>query len=260
MTSRQGKRRGSPATSKMVHDRYRSALQVARLAEANAERTGARLADVLGPAAEPDRPAPDWPHIMRMIARTVMALAERLADADRALADEMQDDHAPLERRERARSALFQRMGSLRAMTRGIYGESALGRVGMSGNTPIEPLALHRLGTHVLEHLGVLATLPPAVAGGVLDIATVREDLTAQVAALGQAIDDIAHEERKREVALAHKNSVMAEFDAQFAYGAHMLEGLFGWAGEPDLAARVRPSSRQPGRLDQPLDDEPENA
>lgn len=248
------------ASSKMVDDRYRSALQVARLAEANAERTGARLAAVLGPAAEPDKPAPDWPHIMRMIARTLMALAEKLVDADRALIHEMRDDHAPRERRERARSALFQRMGSLRAMTRGIYGESALGRIGLSGNTPIEPVALHRMGTQVLGNLEVLATLTPAVAGGVLDIATVREDLTAQVEALGQAIDDLAHQARKREVAQAHKNSVMAEFDAQFSYGAHMLESLFGWAGEPDLAARVRPSSRQPGRLDQPVDDEPDDA
>jgi hypothetical protein len=239
----------------MVKERYRSALQVSKLAELNAERIGARLAGVFGPAAEPDKPVPDWPHVIRMIARTLMAMAERLLDADRALIDEMQDDHEPLERRERARSALFQRMGSLRAMTRGIYGESALGRVGLTGNTPIEPDALHRLGKHVLENLDALENLPPAVAGGVLNIATVREDLTALVEALGQALDDLAYEAHKRDVAQQHKKSVMAEFDAQFSYAAHLLESLFGWAGETALAARVRPSTRQPGRLDQPPDD-----
>jgi hypothetical protein len=244
----------------MVNDRYRSALQVAKLAELNAERTGARLAAVFGPAVEPDRPAPDWAHIMRMIARTLMAAADRLVEADRTLIHEMQDDQEPRERRERARSALFQRMGSLRAMTRGIYGESALGRIGLTGNTPIEPIALHRMATHVLENLDVLATLTPVVPGGVLNLATVREDLTAQAEALGQAIDDLAHEARKRELAQTRKNSVMAEFDAQFSYGAHTLESLFGWAGEARLAARVRPSSRQPGRLDQPdEDDEPDD-
>jgi hypothetical protein len=246
-------------SSKMVNDRYRSALLVANLAEVNAERTGARLAAVFGPAAEPDKPAPDWPHIMRMIARTLRAQADRLVDADRALIHEMLDDQDPRERRERGRSALFQRMGSLRAMTRGIYGESALGRIGLTGNTPIEPIALHRMGTHVLKNLGVLETLTPVVAGGSLDIPTVREDLTALVAGLGQAIADLAHEASKREMAQIRKNDVMAEFDAQFSYGAHMLESMFGWAGEPEMAARVRPSSRQPGRLDQPLDDEPDD-
>ena len=244
----------------MVDDRYRSALLVANLAEVSAERTGARLAAVFGPAAEPDRPAPDWPHIMRMIARTLMAQADRLVEADRALIVEMEDDQDPRERRERARSSLFQRMGSLRAMTRGIYGESALGRIGLTGNTPIEAIALHRMGMNVLTNLGVLETLTPVVAGGALDIPTVREDLTALLEALGQAISDLAYEARKREVAQIHKNSVMAEFDAQFSYGAHMLESLFGWAGEPAMAARVRPSSRQPGRLDQPPDsDEPDD-
>lgn len=239
----------------MVNDRYRSALLVANLAEVNAERVGARLAAVFGPAAEPDKPAPDWPHIMRMVARTLMAQASKLVEADRALIEEVADDHDPRERRERARSALFQRLGSLRAMTRGIYGESALGRIGLTGNTPIEPIALHRQGKQVLENLDVLATLTPVVAGGALNITTVREDLTAQLGALGQAIDDLALEARKREVAQIRKNEVMAEFDAQFSYGAHMLESLFGWAGEPEMAARVRPSSRQPGRLDQPVED-----
>ncbi len=41
------------------------------------------------------------------------------------------------------------------------------------------------------------------------------------------------------------------ELDRVFAWGAHAAESLFTLAGEPELAARVKPSTERPGRTQQ---------
>ena len=242
------------SSSKMVNDRYRSALLVANIADVSADVVGARLEEAFGTPEDPAEPRPDWPGIMRLVGRTLLAHADRLVAADSVLIKELEDDQEPRDRRERGRVALFQRLGSVRALIRGIYGDSAASRVGLTGATPTEPIALHRRGKHLLDNLGLLEPMTPVIEGGSMDIATVRTRLTEEVDALGTAIADLAREARERDMAQVHKDQVMAGYDVHFSFAARMLEGMLGSAGELALAARVRPSSRQPGRVDDPGD------
>jgi hypothetical protein len=242
------------SSSKMVNDRYRSALLVANIADVSADTVGARLDEAFGTPEDPAEPRPDWPRIMRLVGRTLLAHADRLVAADSVLIKELEDDQEPRDRRERGRGALFQRLGSVRALIRGIYGDSAVSRVGLSGATPTEPIALHRRGKHLLDNLGLLEPMTPVIEGGTMDIATVRTRLTEEVEALGTAIADLAREARERDMAQVQKDQIMVEYDVHFSFAARMLEGMLGSAGELELAARVRPSARQPGRVDDPGD------
>lgn len=242
------------SSSKMVNDRYRSALLVAKIADVSAEKVGARLDAAFGTPEDPAEPRPDWPGIMRLVGRTLLAHADRLVAADATLIKELEDDQEPRERRERARGALFERLGSVRGLVRGIYGDTGVSRLGLSGPTPTEPIALHRRGKHVLENLTLLATMTPVIEGGSMDIATVQSRLAEEVAALGAAIDDLAREARERDMAQTEKDRTMDEYDVHFGFAARMLEGMLGSAGELDLAARVRPSARRPGRVEEPGD------
>jgi hypothetical protein len=130
-------------------------------------------------------------------------------------------------------------------------------RLGLTGPTPSEPIALHRRGEHLLDNLSLLESMTPVIAGGSMDIATVRAELQVEVAALGTAIDDLAREARERDLAQTQKDQVMDEYDVHFTFAARMLEGMLGSAGAHDLAARVRPSARTPGRVEDPGDDTP---
>lgn len=242
------------SSSKMVNDRYRSALLVANIADVSADVVGARLDEAFGTPEDPAEPRPDWRAIMRLVGRTLLAHADRLVAADSVLIKELEDDQEPRERRERGRAALFQRLGSVRALIRGIYGDSAVSRVGLSGPTPTEPIALHRLGKHLLENLTLLASMTPVIEGGSMDVATVQARLAEEVSTLGSAIDDLAREARERDLAQVQKDRIMDEYDVHFGFAARMLEGMLGSAGELDLAARVRPSTRKPGRVEEPDD------
>jgi hypothetical protein len=243
------------SSSKMVNDRYRSALLVAKIADVSADTAAERLNAAFGAPEDPAEPRPDWAGIMRLVGRTLLAHADRLVAADSALIKELEDDQEPRGRRERARGVLFQRLGSVRSLVRGIYGDTAVNRLGLSGPTPTEPIALHRLGKHLLDNLSLLETMVPVAEGGVLDIPTVRTRLGEEVGALGTAIDDLAREARERDMAQLQKDKIMDEYDVHFAFAARMLEGMLGSAGELGLAARVRPSTRKPGRVEDPGDD-----
>lgn len=242
------------SSSKMVNDRYRSALLVAKIADVSAETVGARLEAAFGAPEDPAEGRPDWPGIMRLVGRTLLAHADRLVAADAVLIKELEDDQEPRERRERARGVLFERLGSVRGLVRGIHGDTAVSRLGLSEPTPTEPIALHRRGKHVLENLALLETMTPVIEGGSMDIATVQNRLAAEVAALGAAIDDLAREARERDMAQVQKDRIMDEYDVHFGFAARMLEGILGSADELDLAARVRPSTRRPGRVEEPGD------
>jgi hypothetical protein len=241
------------SSSKMVNDRYRSALLVAKIAEVNADAIGPRL-DAAFAAEDDTDPPTDWGRIMRLVGRSIVAQAQRLIEADKALIAELSDDQDPRDRRDSRKLSISQRLGAIRGIVRSIYGETAAARVGLSGTLPTEPIALHRTATLVHDNLPLLAALAPVIQGGSMDIGIVRTELAEEIAALGTAIDDLARESRERETAQVLKDRAMDAYDATFSFGARMIEGLLGAAGELELAARVRPSIRQPGRVEGPID------
>ena len=59
----------------------------------------------------------------------------------------------------------------------------------------------------------------------------------------------MAREAREAEQTLTRRRTALAANDLAFSCGADLLSALFWAAGEGDLADRVRPSKRRPGRV-----------
>lgn len=72
--------------------------------------------------------------------------------------------------------------------------------------------------------------------------------LTQPVADLGVALEAVAVDRRENQLTLGEKNRTIAAYDTAFRATTHCLMGLFVAAGHDDLAARVKPSTRRPGR------------
>jgi hypothetical protein len=58
----------------------------------------------------------------------------------------------------------------------------------------------------------------------------------------------VEREAREAEATLVAKNAALAEYDATFSSVATVVSGLLRMGGSAELAARVRPSPRRPGR------------
>ncbi|MSP60525.1 MAG: hypothetical protein EXR72_09330 [Myxococcales bacterium] len=129
-----------------------------------------------------------------------------------------------------------------------------MGSLGLTGTTPQDPVALSRFAGSTVKALGEKKLPPSRVEGATFHAAKWAARIGGEQAQVEAALADVAREAREAEGTLTQKNSAISAYDDRFTRGASFLSGLFGLAGERELAARVRPSTRRPG---QTADDEP---
>jgi hypothetical protein len=113
------------------------------------------------------------------------------------------------------------------------------------------PLDLLRQGDHLVQILGQPdVSVPESKFGAELPV----PDLVAKVKNLADKLRaSLAGAERERkmaEVAQVEKNRAQDHWDVLFLWGARIVSGLFVWAGETELAERIVPSTRRPGRTE----------
>lgn len=277
------------SSSKMVNDRQRSARIVAEAAETHGDKIGARLdqmftvpgapppeappapakgkkargragaaADAPVKAQDDGQPPIEWARVVRHIGRSIVAKMDELVAADAAHVAEKADDVEPRNRRDHFLGSLYKRLTLLRNVLQAVYGDDAVQKLGFgNGNTPVEPIALCRLGRVVHGNLPAVAGLPPLSPGLSFDAAMHGNELADDVAGLELALQDLAREAKELDATQVRKDQALADYDLHFSNGARALESLFMLAGEHALAARVRPSLRRPGRTHQDDDGEP---
>lgn len=180
----------------------------------------------------------DW------LARATAAMVE----ADKANAAENADDAALRTERDEATRAVQLDLMDLRAVVSTTYGEEFLKPFGIQGDTPSDPMVLHRAGEAALQELRTF-TPPPARRKGLkFDQGEWVTSLEASVGRLGAALKALAVDARENQQTLSDKNRAIQAYDFAFRASANMLEGLFVAAGRIDLAEKVRPSPRRPGQ------------
>ncbi len=154
-------------------------------------------------------------------------------------------------RRDDLKRALYSRFVKVRQTYETLYGSHrGFPVLAVSGRTPRHATGLV---AQVRETAGFLAQ--PRVELPRLDIAGITVDppaTAAQLAAgageLDGALVDLDTALKLAEVTRAAKNDAIAAYDATFLRVARVAESLFHFAGLHELAKRVRPSTRRPGR------------
>lgn len=229
--------------SRLVSRRTRSARSVRQSAATHADSVGARLDAEFAAAGVA---APPMDEVIKGLGRIIGARSDAMERADRAHEEELSDDAEPRHARDVAYADLAESFANLRDVI-GVVGSAALvKRLGLSGRTPRTPDELLQAARIVRGRLAQIAI--PQAPGLAVDAPALAGRLDADIAALEQALTEVDREAREAEATLQAKHEAMAAYDQAFSGAAAALSALFLLADEPDLARRVRPSQRRPGR------------
>ncbi|MFO0647155.1 MAG: hypothetical protein U0326_13020 [Polyangiales bacterium] len=248
--------------SKEVTDRAKSAGAVVASIEAHAPAASAAIEGLFKRVLRRGETMPDVAFTLALFGRLLKADSDALVAADDAHEDEKADDAAP--RRVRDASAARVREGCVHARdgVSTVYGEAALRVLGMGTAPPAvsDGAALVRWATAAATKLeDVAVVLPKPVRRGVsIDRAALAEGIREKLSSLSESIADVERERRELEATQAAKNSAAERNDRTFALVANVASAVFDAAGMPDQAAKVRPSVKRPGRVedaDGPPDD-----
>ena len=84
---------------------------------------------------------------------------------------------------------------------------------------------------------------------------TFAEDIRTHLLPLQKALADVAREKKEANASLHAKQATVTESDEAFTTVARLLSATFAMARRKDIARKVRPSGRRPGRTVEPVED-----
>ncbi len=234
--------------SKQVTDRQKSGVSVAALGETHADSIGEALS-IITKAHTKKGAAPNVALLIHALAAELGEKAAAMVTADEAHQAELDDDPAVRKQRDEAQRALTDELVELREILTGLYGAALSSQV-LTGTTPEDAVTLARFAGEVASKLEKAKLPASRIKGGKLDVTEVVASLRDKRSQLEATLKAVQREVREAQVTLDARDAAVAAYDATFAGVSRTLEGLLRLAGKVDLAAKVKPSSRRPGRTE----------
>lgn len=233
--------------SKMVVDRQKSSTRVVAAARTHKSRAGAGMTELLGfdcgLATE---------QLMDGSADRLEKVTGTMVAADEAHIAELDDDSAFRVARDESAKDIRIVCVDLRDLTGTMFGTDYVKSLGYEGDTPEDPVMLHRLGARIVERIDKIDRPKPRFEGMTFDPAPWKKKLSEPTARLGAALAKTAAEEREAEQTIAAKNDAIADYDDVFSKTAGLVSALLRIAGEEEIGRRVRPVKSRPGRISDP--------
>jgi len=238
--------------TKGVLDRQRIGKAIVAAAHAHAQEVGERLNRDLAVIVAEGETLPDFTTLQIQLGRYLQMRLDALVVADEAHLQEVDDDQDPRLRRDEAADFLYRKLIEMRETVTAVFGPERAGKlVGLEGDTPRDPLMLHRHANRILERLRAPeATFPPQRLRGVqIDPIALTEELQPATDNLAAALADVDREQRETETTLNLKTEATAAFDRAFRGIGRILQGCDALAEFPDFAEKIRltRASRGPG-------------
>ncbi|MCA9651572.1 MAG: hypothetical protein KC501_16765, partial [Myxococcales bacterium] len=234
--------------SKLVTDRQKSAAAVIAAARTHGSQAAEAISTTLGPHLAKAEDRPDVELLLELSTRALETAITTLVQADTAHEAELSDDAGPRRQRDELATALYDDLIELKEVATGLLGRGALQPLRLEGTTPRDPTVLVRHAEGVIEALRSAELPKSRVRGAKLHTDEWAQRLSEHTEALSSTLGDVARELREAEATLVAKNQALAEHDRTFGDVATLISAVLRMGGQTELAARVRPSPRRPGR------------
>lgn len=174
---------------------------------------------------------------------------DAVVEADQALALERADDAAIVAQRDEAAGRLSAGVVQAREGVTVLVGREVLRGMGVVDSTPRDPVALVRLASTFVDGLGRATPQPSLIPNLTFEPATFVAMIQPHIAPAAEAISAFAADKRENETALVKRDRAFQLSISTFRVTAALVSALLEFAGETELAARVRPSGRNPGTI-----------
>jgi hypothetical protein len=239
--------------SKMVSDRLKANDSVLEALRQLAGKVGAQMEALLAPYLKKGEKMPDLELFARMLERMLEDAGSKMDKADAAHNQELADDAEPRERRDAATSEVYSALVEVKGAIGTIHGAGWVAKLGIPAEVPRDPAVLARLAGDLSSALATAKFPKPRLRGvKSFDVAPWIAALDEPRKALEQALKDVTREAREAQATLVQKTRAVETYDAAFSTAVACAAGLLRLAGEPEHAAKLRPSDRRPGTLEAP--------
>lgn len=231
--------------SKLVVDRFKRSLLVMAATREHAGRVQAAWTAEAKSLLRPGESLPDLGFVMEILARGLERDMLAMQEAAERHEHELGDDAEPRDRRDHSAADLNTSLDDLREILRGLFGTGVLAGLHLEVAPPREPAAVSAYAKSVIGALGTATFPAPRIPKAKFVARTWVKRLEKERETLEAALKDVAREQREAEGTLADKNATIVAHDRTQARVAAVASGLLEFAGEPELAERVRPSERK---------------
>lgn len=185
---------------------------------------------------------------------------DEMVKADIANVEELGDNRQLIDKRDAAVADVRAALVDLRAVLTTFFGPQVLPPFGFAvgHETPSDPVVMQRVGRSALKQLRTFKAPPARRKSMQFDNAEWIELLEKPVVALDAAIKAVIDDVREDQVTQIAKNRAVDAYDRAFKATTTLLVAVFSAVGEDELAERVKPSGRRPGRTLQDVQGEGE--
>ena len=249
-----------PRTLKETYSRKKSSEFVESAVSTQGAGIGASLADRLSPSLQEGEEMPDIPLFFSLIGRRMGDFRTAMVDTAEAHANELANDDEYRKMRDEAVAGLTTDYVAIRTTFYQTFGPELTLAIGFESNVAREPAAIELQVDRLMTNLSDpgLELPEPRFDGVTLAPEALVEVFRPNLDTLKTARAALDQEVRKSALTLLAKNQAVEIYDREFLVLSRCLEAAFVLGGEPNLAKRVRPSVRRPGRRKEVEDGEPE--
>ncbi len=183
------------------------------------------------------------------LAELLRSARDLMIQAERTHRDQTARTASFRRQRDSSASGVAPLVAGLRDAFRGVYGPEAAEEIGFALRTPQRADELFEQAEHLLQRLGnEEATLPDSRFRTLtFDVIGLATELQPKIAELGEALENVSREARQAEATKIAKDEAVQAYDLSFLLAARTAETMFKLVDLPEIASRVRPSTRRPG-------------
>ncbi len=237
-------------TSKETADREKACRFLLAAFFRHGLEIGQKLVEIFQPHQQEGDPEPGFYGTIVAFGRGLKNAIEKVVRADKVLFAANAALDAARQSRDDKASHLGSKISALRNVCKALFVDLSVHQLGFDQRTAQDPVPLLIQADRVVEHLrsDEATTAEYRFEGDDFDPRKYADEVAADARGVRDSLDEVADTGRRAETALLEKRGVTKEYDRLFLHGARTFESHCRLVGKNDLAERIRPSEKRPGR------------